>query len=165
MSFVPERVVKLSQKFENPTVYKKWVDATFPVLGDFLRLQAFSLNGRIVVVNEASTPLLKIEPHDGVETMKELKLVRSDDYRFRREPSSTFASGPGWMTLFQCLVALLNETGQSNNFDILLGQFDRFTTSESHCPGLGEIVKEILGEQMAVSAALVGPVERGPSNP
>jgi hypothetical protein len=143
MPWMVEKASKLAEKFEsNPTAYTRWVNATFPQIGHFLRTGGPNCNVRIVVLNEASAVLHEIEPDGNAKTVPELKLVRSDDYRFRLASSSSFETTTGVMTLFKCLAAHLEENGRPGGAaEDLLYSFDYFTRSERDCPGLGHVDK------------------------
>ncbi|MEK1946928.1 MAG: hypothetical protein AAAB36_15350 [Ensifer adhaerens] len=130
-----EKASRLAKKFESdPTTYKKWVDATFPYMGHFLR--SCGCEGRITVRNEASEVLQTIEPASGNANAEELVLIRSDDYRFRLASSSSFETASGVMTLFKCLATHLEKNGRGYALALLtlLYSFDYFTTKGKDCP-------------------------------
>lgn len=144
---------ELSNKLEDPAVYKEWVDATLPFMESFLRSRGIGWIWKITVVNADSSDVVPPTEPRGDEKSDELKLVRSDDYRFRLFSSSKCEDDAlwddldfPWTTLFRCLVDHL----QANQATVgdgsvmhLLCEFDRFTKSETEC---GKIVRRILGE-------------------
>ncbi|MGO6748171.1 hypothetical protein ACCS93_38245 [Rhizobium ruizarguesonis] len=130
------------------SVFVEWVDATFPVMGKFLS-EVYGWDGRIVVDNEYGNILYRIEPRNQAQAAKEMNLVRSRHYKFRRRQSSwNFKEDSGWVTLCKSLAAQLEEDsdrGAKWSLPTLLNDFHQFTMTEKYCPGLGETVKEILG--------------------
>jgi hypothetical protein len=144
--WITDRTFNVVEKLKDREIFVNWVDATFPYLGNFLF--SWGWIGRIVVLNEAGGAVLhKIEPLDPAQPVKEMKLVRSPDYRFRLESSQCFESEHRWATLFQCLATQLEKDGAGEQYRYdLLQRFDEFTTSEKVSPGLRNTVKEILGE-------------------
>lgn len=145
MSWRSAKALQVIKKLEeDESVFEQWVDATFPVMGNFL--YSCGWNGRIVVRDEAGAVLHKIEPRNRALPAKELTLVRSGN-KFRLQSSSTFEPDFGWATLFKSLEAQLKADGvRKGSLLDLVYSFDYFTTSEGDCPGLAKTVRKILGK-------------------
>ncbi len=144
MSGITTKAIEVVEKLQDESVFEKWVDATFPVMGNFLL--SCGWDGRIVVRNEAGAVLHQIEPRNQTQTAKEMNLVRSG-YKFRLQSSSTFENDFGWAMLFKSLTTQLETDGAGMHSVLaLVYNFDCFTKSENDCPGLGRTAKAILGE-------------------
>lgn len=132
-------VYKLFFKLFDVGTFAAWYRATSPQLGNFLR--SCGWEGTIVVVNKEGRTLHTIEPRNGAENPKQLRLVHNPSTMHFWLSTALMAGNEDVQvqSLFTSLAAGMMEQGLGEiDYLELLWSFDYFIKSEKDCPGLGK---------------------------